>query len=169
MALKRKTEKESKNSGNDLKHFKVQIIETKKKPLTKALTKSELVLQVQHLHQTIDALEDSNRKKIEIIEGFEGKMNNLERQIDVLSCRETVSSKESQTEADLQSKCDECDKKSEQMNSEYQGVRHCEQCGYAAEDKNDLDAHERFEHTNFVDEGHVIVIFVENVSQTNLT
>ena len=81
MALKRKTEIESKNSGNDPKHSKVQIIETKKKPLTKALTKSELVLQVQHLHQTIDALEDSNRKKIVIIESFEGKINRYSLQL----------------------------------------------------------------------------------------
>ena len=44
------------------------------------------------------------------------------------------------------------DKKSEHMDisSENQGASHCEQCGYEAQDKNDLDAHESVEHTTFV-------------------
>ena len=47
---------------------------------------------------TNDALEKSMRKKIELLENFEGKIHNLEQQIDFLSCKEIVVSKETQTD-----------------------------------------------------------------------
>ena len=73
-----------------------------------APTKSKLELQIKHLLQTNDALEESLRKKIELLESFEGKINNLENQIDYLSSKDIMFCKETQTEACLQSKCEEC-------------------------------------------------------------
>ena len=76
--------------------------------MKKPPTKSELELQVKKLQQTNDALEESMQKKIELLERFEGKIQSLERQIDYLSCRETMHCKGTQTEAGLNLKCDEC-------------------------------------------------------------
>ena len=42
-----------------------------------------------------------NRKKIELLESFEGKIDNLEKQIEYLSCKTTIDIKETQTEADF--------------------------------------------------------------------
>ena len=57
-------------------------------------------MQVKNLLKTNDALEESITKKIEIIESFESKMNNLEKKIDYLSCKEIMHCKETQTEAE---------------------------------------------------------------------
>ena len=76
--------------------------------IRKAPTKSELEIQVKKLQQTNDALEESNRKKIELLERFDEKIMNLEKKIDYLSCKEIMLCKGTQTEADLSSKCDEC-------------------------------------------------------------
>ena len=79
------------------------IVKVKKAP-----TKLELELQVKNLQQTNDALEDRHRKNVEIIESFDKKIKNLETEIEYLSCKETMFSKETQTEAGLTLKCDEC-------------------------------------------------------------
>ena len=68
------------------KETKVKRVDTILK-MKKPPTKSELELQVKKLQQTNDALEESMRKKIELLERFEGKIQSLERQIDYLSCR----------------------------------------------------------------------------------
>ena len=65
-------------------------------------------MQVKKLMQTNDALEENVRKKIELIESFEGKILNLELQLDFLSCKEVMHCKETQTEESLDLKCDEC-------------------------------------------------------------
>ena len=88
------------------KEAKVKRVDTNLK-LKRAPTKSELEMQVKNSQKTNDALEESNRKKIELIESFEGKIINLEKQIDYLSCQETMLCKETQTEAGLNSKCEE--------------------------------------------------------------
>ena len=46
--------------------------------IKRAPTKPELILQVKALQQANDALEESNRKKIELLESFEAKIQNLE-------------------------------------------------------------------------------------------
>ena len=69
--------------------------------MKKPQTPSELEIQVKKLLEANDALEESNRKKIELLERFEGKIQNLEDQIDYLSYRETMVCKETQTEAGL--------------------------------------------------------------------
>lgn len=146
--------------------------------IRKAPTKSELEIQVKKLQQTNDALEESNRKKIELLERFDEKIMNLEKKIDYLSCKEIMLCKGTQTEADLSSKCEECnfdgenekelgwhmanyhgwpsDQRAEKMDisGDSQGVRYCEKCGYKAEDKHDLDAHESIEHISFADDIH---------------
>ena len=131
----------------------------------KAPTKLELELQVKNLQQTNDALEKVNRKNIELLENFEVKIKNLESQIDYLSCKETMDCKETQTEAGINLKCDECnfeaendrelgwhmgrhhgwpsDEKAESMNISLLSTdpRNCEICGYEAESMYVLDAH----------------------------
>ena len=72
--------------------------------IRKAPTKSELEIQVKKLQQTNDALEESNRKKIELLERFDEKIMNLEKKIDDLSSKEIMLCKGTQTEADLSSK-----------------------------------------------------------------
>ena len=66
------------------------------------------VLQVKNLQLANDALEETNRQKIKLLEAFEEKIANLEVQIEYLSCRDIMHSKETQTEANLNLKCDEC-------------------------------------------------------------
>ena len=161
-----------------VKEAKVNSVETNL-TIKKSPTKAELMLQVKNLQQANDALEESNRKKIELLETFGGKIDNLEQQIDNLSCKETMACKETQTDAGLNLKCEECnfegekerelgwhmgknhgwpssDQKAEHMDisSDSQGVRFCEQCEYEAEDRYDLDAHESTEHTSFVPKRH---------------
>ena len=67
----------------------VKRIDTNLK-IRKAPTKSELEMQVKKLQQTNDALEESNRKKIELLEQFEGKIMSLEKKINYLSCKEIL-------------------------------------------------------------------------------
>jgi hypothetical protein len=59
------------------KEVKVKRVDTNLK-LKKAPTKSELELQVKDLLQANDALEKSNRQKIELLESFGGKIEKLE-------------------------------------------------------------------------------------------
>ena len=90
------------------KNFNFQIISKIIKLLrnlshakVKTPTKSDLELQVKNLLQANAALENSNRKKIKLIESFEGKIEKLERQIEYLTCKETMLFKETQTEPGL--------------------------------------------------------------------
>ena len=53
-------------------------------------------MQVKVLKQANDDLEERHRKNIDIIESFEGKILNLENQIDFLSCNEVMISKDTQ-------------------------------------------------------------------------
>ena len=76
--------------------------------IRKAPTKSELEMQVKVLKQANDDLEERHRKNIDIIESFEGKILNLENQIDFLSCNEVMISKETQTHTNTNLKCEEC-------------------------------------------------------------
>ena len=146
------------------KEVKVKRVETNLK-VKKAPTKLDLELQVKNLQEANDALEKSLRKKIELIENFEGKINNLEEQIDYLSCKETMLSKETQTETDIDLKCEECnfegesqrelgwhmgrihgwpsDQKADSMDISLLSTdpRNCEKCGYEAENMYVLDAH----------------------------
>ena len=148
----------------------VKRVDTNLKTNKKAPTKSELEIQVKLLKQANDALEEKNKKNIEIIESFEEKMINLENQIDFLSYKDTVSSKETQTDTDANLKCEECnfegvserelgwhmgkhhgwpsDEQTEDMDisRESQGVRYCVICDYEAEDFYDLEAHTWSEH-----------------------
>ena len=85
------------------KEAKVKRVDTNLK-YKKPPTKSELEVQVKNLQLANDAL----RQKIKHLESFEGKIYNLEQQIEYLSCKEIMHCKETQTEAGLNSKCDEC-------------------------------------------------------------
>ena len=89
------------------KEPKPKRVDTNLKP-KKAPTKSELKLQVKNLQQANDVLEASNRKKNELLKSFEGKINNLEEKIEYLSCKETFICKETQTDSNLNLKCEEC-------------------------------------------------------------
>ena len=85
-----------------LKETKVKRVDTNlKNKHKKVQTKSDLELQVKNLQQANNALEEMNRKKIELLESFEGKIYNLEKQIEYLSCKTTIDIKETQTEADF--------------------------------------------------------------------
>ena len=107
----------------------------------------------------------SLRKKIDLIENFDGKIKNLEEQIDYLSCKETMLSQETQTETGIDLKCQECnfegenerelgwhmgrnhgwpsDQKADRMDLSLLSTdpRNCEKCGYEAEKMYVLDAH----------------------------
>ena len=85
MALKRKIETESKN-GPTASKVKVKVVETKKKPLTK----NELMLKYNALEEKHDNLVKEHSKNIELIHNFEGKIQNLECQVDYSSCREIM-------------------------------------------------------------------------------
>ena len=63
MSLKRKIEKEFKNSGNGAKASKVKVIETKKKPLTK----SELMLKYKALEENFETLVKENEANLQEI------------------------------------------------------------------------------------------------------
>ena len=63
MALKRKIEKESKNSGTDCKASKVQVREIKKKPFTK----NEILLQFQALEVKHANLVQENERNVQEI------------------------------------------------------------------------------------------------------
>ena len=151
------------------KETKVKRVDTNLKNKI-APTKSDLELQVKDLQQANNALEEMNRKKIELLESFEGKIRNLEEHIEYLSCKEIMLSKETQTVFNLQFNCEECnlesetekelcwhmgkhhgypgDQKTEDMDisCSSQGVRYCVICDYEAEDMYDLEAHTWFEH-----------------------
>ena len=151
------------------KEAKVKRIETNLKH-KKAPTKSELEVQVKKLQLANDALEESLRQRIKLLESFEGKINNLEQQIEYLSCKEIMLCKETQTVSNLEFKCEECnfesetekelawhmgkhhgwpsDQKTEDMDisCSSQGVRYCVICDYEAEDMYDLEAHTWSEH-----------------------
>ena len=90
------------------KEAKPKRVVTNLKPNKKAPTKSELECQVKNLQLANDALEESNRQKIKLLESFEAKISNLENQIEYLSHKDIMHSKETQTEANLNLKCDEC-------------------------------------------------------------
>ena len=113
---------------------KIKRIDTNLK-VKKSQTKSELELQVQNLKKTNDTLEESNRKKNELLQSFEGKLNNLEEQIDFLSCREIMISKESKTEADLNPKC------FKQTQTSTDLLSRCEEYSFQGSTKNELDWH----------------------------
>ena len=140
--------------------------------IKRAPTKPELILQVKALQQANDALEESNRKKIELLESFEAKIQNLEDDMNMFAHNDIMFCKETQTEVTLDYKCEECnfegqtekevgwhmgrfhglpnDHRAENMDMsfEYQSDRHCDQCGYIAENLEDLQAHTNMEHTS---------------------
>ena len=163
------------------KEAKPKRVVTNLKPNKKAPTKSELECQVKNLQLANDALEESNRQKIKLLESFEAKISNLENQIEYLSHKDIMHSKETQTEANLNLKCDECnfeaeyerelgwhmgkvhgwpsEQKGETMDISLQSMdpRNCDKCGYEAESLYVLDAHIREVHDesiecNFCDE-----------------
>jgi hypothetical protein len=146
------------------KQAKVKRVDTNLKN-KKAPTKLELEVQVKNLQLANDALEESLKQKIKHLESFEGKIYNLEQQIDYLSCKDIMHCKETQTEAGLNLKCDECnfegenqrelgwhmgrmhwwpsEKKGESMDISLLSTdpRNCDKCEYEAESMYDLDAH----------------------------
>ena len=81
------------------KEAKVKRVDTNLKS-KKPPTKAELELQVKHLMKTNDALEESSKKKIALLESFGSKINNLEKQLDYLSCKEIMHCKETQTDTE---------------------------------------------------------------------
>ena len=132
--------------------------------IRKSSTKAELLLQVKKLQETNNALEENNRKKIELIESFEEKINNLEEQMDYFSHKDIMYCKETQTEEVPSLKCEECefegtnerekgchigrhhewprDDHAETMDisKDTEGDRYCNECGYEAKNMFDLDA-----------------------------
>ena len=79
------------------KESKIKRVDTNGR-IKKVLTKSELLLQVKELQNTNDALEESIKKKIELLESFAGRIENLEAQIEYLSFKDIVHCQETQTE-----------------------------------------------------------------------
>ena len=157
------------------KEAKPKRVVTNLKPNKKAPTKSELECQVKNLQLANDALEESNRQKIKLLESFEAKISNLENQIEYLSHKDIMHSKETQTEANLNLKCDECnfeaeyerelgwhmgkvhgwpsEQKGETMDISLQSMdpRNCDKCGYEAESLYVLDAHIREVHDESIE------------------
>ena len=95
------------------KELKINRFDTNLKIRKKVPTKSELELQVKHLEKQNEALEERHKKNVEVIDSFEGKIKNLEREIEYLSCRATMFCKETQTETNMHLKCEECNFESE--------------------------------------------------------
>ena len=89
------------------KDVKSKRVETNPK-VKRAPTKPELMLQVKALQQSNDALEESIRKKVELLERFEVKIQNLEEEFEMLSHRDIMFNMETQTEVTTNFKCDEC-------------------------------------------------------------
>ena len=56
--------------------------------IKRAPTKSQLELQVKNLQHANDTLEERHKKNIELIESFGGKIEDLEQEINFLSCKE---------------------------------------------------------------------------------
>ena len=83
------------------KEAKVKRVDTNLKH-KRAPSKSELEVNVKINNQPMMLLK---RQKIKHLKS---KINNLEQQIEYLSCKEIMHCKETQTEAGLNSKCDEC-------------------------------------------------------------
>jgi ssDNA-binding Zn-finger/Zn-ribbon topoisomerase 1 len=65
-------------------------------------------MQVKMFKQANDGLEERHKKNIDIIESFEGKILNLENQIDFLSCNKVMICKKTQTDTNINLKCEEC-------------------------------------------------------------
>ena len=108
--------------------------------IKKSATKSELMLQVQNLLNINDALEESNRRKNELLESFGGKIQNLEEQIDYLSCKETLICKETQTEAGLEKENSQ-ERSSKQTQTQTNIISKCEECNFEVSTGNELDWH----------------------------
>ena len=142
--------------------------------IRKSSTKAELLLQVKKLKETNDALEINIGKKIELLESFEAKINNLEEQMIYFSHKDIMYCKESQTEAVFILKCEECDfegrnerelgwhigrnhdlpldENAETMDitNDSEGVRCCKECGFEANNMYNLNAHKRTAHSNSI-------------------
>ena len=108
--------------------------------IKKSATKSELMLQVQNLLIINDALEESNRRKNELLESFGGKIQNLEEQIDYLSCKETLICKETQTEAGLEKENSQ-ERSSKQTQTQTNIISKCEECHFEGSTETELDWH----------------------------
>ena len=121
MALKRKIEKESKNSGHDPKASKVQVkvlgkdSEVKKVDINlkikKVQTKADLLLQVKDLQQAYGALEEINKKGTQLIENLELQVETLEKEMQSMKNipkEKEMIFKQTQTETDVTFKCEEC-------------------------------------------------------------
>ena len=147
--------------------------------IRKSSTKAELLLQVKKLQETNNALEENNRKKIELIESFEEKINNLEEQMDYFSHKDIMFCKETQTEEVFSLKCEECHFEGENereigwhigrhhgwQNDEKDGnmdisndcerETNCNECGYKANTIYGLNAHKETAHANSsIDDSH---------------
>ena len=94
----------SKTISKDSKSKRVDInLKIKRAP-----TKPELILQVKFLQQANDVLEESNRKKIELLESFEEKIQNLDDEMNMFAHNVVLFCKETQTEVIIDYKCEEC-------------------------------------------------------------
>ena len=91
---------------------KVKRVDTNLKvKVKKVLTKSELEIQLKSLLEINDTLEETNSKNMKVIASFGEKIQSLEAQIRSLekySEKEVLISQQTQTETDLNLKCDEC-------------------------------------------------------------
>ena len=140
------------------------------------------------------SLSSGLRQRIKLLESFEGKINNLEQQIEYLSCKEIMLCKETQTVSNLEFKCEECnfesetekelawhmgkhhgwpsDQKTEDMDisCSSQGVRYCVLCDYEAEDMYDLEAHTWSEHeeVSIVDHKRLSLEVDDQVKEPNV-
>ena len=140
--------------------MKRKIENVSKVTKAKAPLKADLIIQLKELQEKCNALEVTNKKNIDIIEGLKEKIKSMEK------VKEMVS-KETQVEAGFELKCIECnfqatsnsefswhmeenhgwshDQSQEDLDSS-EGVRYCKRCDYEAQDRYELDGHIWTEH-----------------------
>ena len=167
-----------------VKETKARRVDTNLKS-KKVHTKSDLLLQVKALQEAYSDLEETNKKNTKVIETLKGQVASLKRE------RVTVDSQQTQTESDLNIKCDECnfegrnekelgwhmgknhgwlnDQKDMDISIESQGTRYCEMCDYEARDVNDLLEHNDIEHTPSDFEGDDQTFFTCHFCQEDLS
>ena len=135
---------------------------------TKAPLKADLIIQLKEAQEKCNALEATNKRNIEIIQGLKEKIESMEKEKDMVS-------KETQVDTGLELKCSECnfnatsnskisvhmvehhgwshDQSQEDLDSS-EGVRFCKRCDYEAQDRYELDGHIWMEHEED-EEGHI--------------
>ena len=160
--------------GSKVIHKETKVIERVDTNLKmrKCSTKAEFLLQNKKLQETNDALEKSNRQKIEQLESFKEKIDNLEEQMVYFSHKDIMYCKETQTEDVFSLKCEEChfeggnereigwhigrhhgcpsDEKDGNMDisNDCEGDTNCNVCGFKANTIYDLNAHIETVHSN---------------------